>query len=159
MATQSKQFEKQFQSNWLETLGGFCYRLYDVMSGYNGVAGISDFICYKYPFIFIIDCKSHQGNTVSFNDFSQYERMLPYKDVKGLVAGTVIWFKDHDRVVWVPIQTWEKIKNEGKKSFNIKMVGSDYECFDITSKKKRVYMDTDYKELYNYYEEKYGRDN
>ena len=39
------------------------------------------------------------------------------------------------------------------------MVGSDYECFDITSKKKRIYMDTDYKELYNYYEEKYGRDN
>lgn len=60
------------------------------MTGFSGVAGISDFICYKFPYIFIIDCKSHQGNTVSFNDFAQYERMLPYKDVKGLIAGTVI---------------------------------------------------------------------
>ena len=68
----------------------FCYRLYDVTSGYSGIAGVSDFICYKFPFIFLIDCKSHSGNTVNFNDFSQYERMLEYKDVYGLIAGTMI---------------------------------------------------------------------
>ena len=78
--------------------------------------------------------------------------MLLYKSIKGLHAGTVIWFVDHDKVIWVPIETWEKIKLEGKKSFNIKMVGNpDYECVVIPSVKKRVYMESNYMALIQYY--------
>ena len=72
----------------------------------------------------------------------------------GLIAGTVIWFYDHDRVIFVPIETWKKIKEEGKKSFNIKMVG-EYDCIELPSKKKRVYMETDYTALMDYSKEKY----
>jgi len=123
--------------------------------GYQGIAGVSDFINYKYPYIYLIDCKSHNGNTVSFSDFAQYERMLEYKDIPGLYAGTVIWFVERDKVVWVPIQTWEKIKLEGGKSFNIKMLDNpDYECLDLPSRKKRVFMETNYSALIDYYENK-----
>lgn len=156
--SKAKKFEGVFKEDWLNTVpNSFCYRLYDVVSGYSGIATVSDFINYDYPFIYLIDCKSHSGNTVSFKDFSQYERMLPYKDIKGLVAGTVIWFYDHDKVLFVPIQTWEQIKNEDKKSFNIKMLGDEnYEVIDLPSIKKRVYMTTDYSYLVNYYKDKYG---
>lgn len=154
--SKGKKFEAQFKSDWDTTVGNFCYRLYDVMSGYTGVATPCDFICYKYPLIYLIDCKSHDGNTISFNDFAQYERMLPYKDIKGVIAGTVAWMYKHDKVVWIPIQTWEKIKNEGGKSFNIKMLDNpDYECWEIPSKKKRVFMSTDYSQFVNHFEETY----
>lgn len=60
------------------------------MGGYYGVSNVSDFICYSCPLIYLIDCKTHKGNTLNFSDFSQYESMLKYKDIEGLFAGTVI---------------------------------------------------------------------
>ena len=124
------------------------------MSGFSGVHGVSDFICYNQPYMFLIDCKSHAKNTVNFADFSQYDDMVSWMHVPGLIAGTVIWFYDHDRVIFVPIETWKKIKEEGKKSFNIKMVG-EYDCIELPNKKKRVYMETDYTALMDYSKEKY----
>lgn len=60
---------------------------------------------------------------------------------------------DHDKVIWIPIQTFMELKNEGKKSFNIKLLESnDYEFLVLPSKKLRTFMDTDYSELINYYE-------
>ena len=32
----------------------------------------------------------------------------------------------------------------------------EYECFELPSQKKRVFLKTDYMPLYNYYKEKYG---
>lgn len=47
----------------------------------------------------------------------------------------------------------EKIKNEGKKSYNIKMLGNDeYSVFEIPSKKLRTFMNTDYGEFVGYME-------
>lgn len=160
MATQSrgKKFEARFKQDWATYVpDSFCYRLYDVTSGYYGVRGISDFICYKEPYLYLIDCKSHDGNTVSFNDFSQYESMLGVKDIPGVVAGTMIWFCERDRVIWVPIQTWEKLKLEDKKSFNIKYVeDSNYETLEIPSKKLRTFMESDYSTLIEYYKGKFN---
>lgn len=155
MATKGKKFEHVFSSNWAMTVPeSFCYRLNDQMSGYLGSSSnVGDFITYKKPILFLIDCKTHAGNTLSLSNFSQYERMLEYKDIPGVVAGTVIWFYERDNcVVWVPITTWEKIVREGKKSFNVKLVEDpEYECFLLPSKKKRVYSDTDYSFLVDYY--------
>ena len=44
---------------------------------------------------------------------------------------------DHDKVIWIPIQTFIELKNEGR---------------NLPSKKLRTFMDTDYSELINYYE-------
>ncbi len=57
------------------------------MSGYVNIGNISDFICYKYPYCFIIDCKVKEGNTIPFSDLRQYERMLSYAGVSGLHLG------------------------------------------------------------------------
>lgn len=149
MASRGKKFEQQFrcdQSTYVTD--SFCYRLYDVTSGFKGIAGVADFINYKKPYIYLIDCKSHEGNTISFGDFSQYDRMLEYKDIPGVTAGTVVQFINHDKVVQIPIDTQHKLKTEDKKSFNIKMLDNpDYPCFEIPSKKKRVFLETDYSAL------------
>jgi hypothetical protein len=76
--------------------------------------------------------------------------MIEKKGITGVVAGAVIWFYEHekDNIVFVPIETFEKLKNEGKKSFNIKMIGTeDYPCTVIPSVKRRTFYDSDYSVL------------
>lgn len=52
---------------------------------------------------------------------------------------------DHDTVLYIPISTFTKLIKDGKKSFNIKMVGDDtYPSIVIPSIKKRVFMDSNY---------------
>lgn len=152
MANKGKQFEGRFKQNWLETVeDSICYRLYDTQGGFKGISNVGDFLCYKYPNLYIIDCKTKQGNTLPFSDIRQYEKMLDYKGISGVYTGVICWFYDHDIVCWVPIETLEKINNEGKKSFNIKMLNdSNYKCYNIPSKKLRTFMDTDYLEFVRY---------
>lgn len=122
------------------------------MSGYMGQRNVGDFICYKYPLMFIIDCKSIQGNTLPFSDLRQYDQMLEYKNIKGVRVGFIVWFVDHDKVLWIPVQTMEKIQKEGLKSYNIrKMFGNDnYPILEIPSYKLRTFMKSNYSELINY---------
>ena len=125
-----------------------CYRLYDTMSGYVSIGNVGDFICYKYPYIYLLDCKSIKGNTLPFSDLRQYDKMLDYKDITGVFVGFIVWFIDHDKVLWVPVQTMKKIKDENLKSFNInKMKPEDYFYLELPSKKLRTFMDTDYSVL------------
>ena len=59
------------------------------------------------------------------------------------MIGVVIWFIDHDRVIFVPLDTVTKMKQDGCKSVNInKLDGYDYK--EIPSSKKRVLMESDY---------------
>jgi hypothetical protein len=122
------------------------------MSGYMGQRNVGDFICYKYPLMFIIDCKSIQGNTLPFSDLRQYDQMLEYKNIKGVRVGFVVWFVDHDKVLWIPVQTMEKIQKEGLKSYNIRKMfdNDDYPILEIPSYKLRTFMKSNYSELINY---------
>ena len=146
MASRGKEFEKRFADDWRESVpGSLCYSLYDVTMGYKAIANAGDFICYKWPCCYIIDCKSKEGNTLPFSDLRQYDLMLTYKGIEGLLVGFIVWFIDHDRVLWIPIETMEKIKLEGLKSFNInKMSHDDYFYLEIPSRKLKTYMKSDY---------------
>ena len=62
----------------------------------------------------------------------------------------VLWMIDHDKVVYLPVSTVTKMKNNGEKSFNIKMLtDKSYNIIEIPSEKKRVYLDSDYTVLMN----------
>ena len=98
------------------------------MSGYLNVKNISDLIFYKFPFICYCELKSHKGNTFPLSNLTQYDKLITKKGIKGVRAGVVLWFIEHDKVLWVPIETFERLKNEGKKSVNVKM---DYEEYNI----------------------------
>ena len=150
-----KKFEERFKKDWIDSVEeSFIYRLNDQMSGYLGSSNVCDFICYKYPCIYLIDTKSIQGNTLPFSDLRQYDQMLKYKDIEGVYVGFIVWFVDHDKVLWIPVQTMEKIKNEDLKSFNInKMKQENYFFLEIPSKKLRTFLNSDYSELVRYYGE------
>lgn len=55
---------------------------------------------------------------------------------------------DHDVVVFLPVETVKKMKEDGHKSFNIKMLDKmDYKIIKIPSIKKRVFLESDYSVL------------
>lgn len=154
-----KRWEAKFKECWIKTLPeSFILRLTDPQAGYYGVRNTCDFICYKKPILFLVENKSTYGNTFPLSRLRQYNSLIRYKDLSGVAPGVMLWFIDHAKIVWVPITTFEKLKTEDKKSFNVKMIGdSKYESFEISSEKKKIFLESDYTEFYNWCKEKYGR--
>ena len=59
--------------------------------------------------------------------------------------------------MYIDIKTLEKLKEDGKKSYNIKMLEDNYyEAFEIPSKKLRTFMNSDYSSFIKYCEEKFN---
>lgn len=145
MQNRGKQFEVKFEEDWLKISGSTIDRLPDIMSGYKSISGICDFIGYHFPNIFYIECKSIKGNTFPLVNLSQYEKLIEKVGIEGVRVGVVLWYIDHDKVLYVPISSVKKMKEDGKKSINIKMLKEkDYDMIEIPSVKKRVFLDSDY---------------
>ena len=147
-----KKFECQFKKDWEKSFNNsFLYRLNDQMSGFKSSSkNLCDFICFENKTLFLIECKSHKGNTFPLSNLRQYEKLKGKIGIPGVRAGVVIWFIDHKKVVYVPISTFVKLKEDDKKSFNIKMLESEeYFSLEIPGKAKRLFIDSDYSILKN----------
>lgn len=146
-----KIFEKLFKKDWLNSLPSSTIdRLYDPTSGYLSISNISDFIAYNYPNIFYIETKSHKGNTFPLSNLTQYDKLALKIGIKGVRSGVVIWFIDHDTICYIPISVIKQMKEDGKKSVNIKMLDSkEYNIIKIPTIKKRTYLIGDYSCLLN----------
>ena len=155
--SRAKKFEDIVHECWDKTVGTWIYRLYDVMNGNRGVRNISDFIAYKRPLMYILEVKSIQTNTFPCN-FRQYDDMkrLYERHIDGIEIGVIVWFIDHRKVVYIPIETFIKLVEDGKKSFNIKMLESnEYDHIVIDSVIQRVYPLLDFKSFVKKIEEKH----
>lgn len=150
MISRGKQFEDKFKADFLKLEGVSLDRLFDPVGGYVGIKNICDFIAYKYPNIFYIECKSCNDNTWNFANYSQYEKQLCKVGIKGVRVGVVLWMIKHDTVVYLPTKTIQQMKADNKKSFNIKDLQKDtYRIITIPSIKKRVFLDSDYSVLFD----------
>ena len=141
-----KKFEARFSKDWINSMpDSDAERLYDPGFGMKGVHNICDFICYSYPFQYYMECKSIKGNTFPLSNLKQYDKLVTKQSIKGVRRGVVIWFIDHNKVIYAPIETIKKLKMDDKKSVNIKMLeSSEYRLIDIPSIKKRTMMTSDY---------------
>lgn len=144
-----KRFEQQIKKDFSD-LDVWYFRLNDQMSGFKSVSkNPCDIIVYNKPDLFLIEAKSFLGNTFNVN-FRQYDILYSIwqKHIDGLRIGVLMWFRDHDKIVWVPLSTFVKLRQDGKKSFNIKMLdGDEYPSLVIPSKKLRTYLRSDYSTL------------
>jgi penicillin-binding protein-related factor A (putative recombinase) len=147
--TKGKQFEIVLREDWKRSIPNSTIdRLYDSVSGYKTISNISDFIGYKKPNIFYLEAKTIKGNTFPLQNLSQYDKLLAKAGIEGVRTGVVIWFYERDRVIYVPILTIKKMKEEGKKSVNITTIEEEgYRFIEIPSIKKRVFMTSDYSVL------------
>ena len=141
-----KQFENKFKEDFYKTMSNCSLdRLYDTTNGFKAISQVCDFIGYKQPNIFYLECKSHEGNTFPLNNLTQYNKLVTKVGIPGVRVGVIIWFIDHDRVIYVPINTITQLINDGKKSVNINKIEAEgYRIINIPSIKKRVFLDSDY---------------
>lgn len=153
-----KKFELKVREDLRKIDGISSDRLVDAQNGFFGVKNISDLIFYRFPFICYGEIKSHKGNTFPIANLTQYDKLIEKKGIKGVRAGVILWLIDHNHVIWIPIETFEKMKNDNVKSFNIKMLSdnpNNYKFYDIPSTLRRVFMDTDYNKLFEYWEKEF----
>lgn len=151
-----KQFETKFKEDWEKTVpNSFILRLYDQMNGNKFTsANPCDFICFKFPRLYLFECKSHGGKSFPFTSLPQYEKLIHYNCIFGVHSFVILWFYDCDVVYAIPILTIQKMIEDGKKSISIKDIDT-YNMIKIPSIKKRVFMDSDYKILVR--RKRYGR--
>lgn len=139
---QGKKWEEKFKESWIESFPKTTiFRLADQQSYYKGgSSNPCDFIALPNNYLYLIELKSHKGNTFPFEKFRQYDLLLSYKNNYNTKCCLIIWFIDHNKVLYIPIEEIEKMKLDNKKSVNIKMLQTqEYNIIDVPCEIKRIY--------------------
>jgi len=155
-----KTFENIIKQAFEKVDGVSIDRLHDQMTGYKVTsANICDFIVYKKPYEYYIECKSVHGNTLPFSNITtnQWNGMLEKSKIEGVFAGVICWWIDKDITAFIPIWYLDYIKRNHpeKKSINVNSMLKESEELEkyinfknthfiqIKGKKKRVFFDYD----------------
>lgn len=133
---------KSFEKNVKEALdkqGYFVLRLQDSMGGFAGVNNPCDFIAYRYPVMFMLECKAVHGKTLNFKSHirpNQENGMYKaFMGNKGIYAGFLVWYIDYDKIKFYPVHDLVEAKANGECSFSV--TDSQF-GFEVLSHKLRV---------------------
>lgn len=154
-----KDFEDEVRKSLEKIDGLYVERLYDPQGGYAGVANPCDFICYKRPQFYMLECKStHEDRLAIYSpnpkkkygmiSNTQWEGMLAATQF-GVVAGVICWWIDRDVTRFFPIQELANLRDSGAKSVRYDANVSD--SLEIAGTKKRIYFDYDFTEFFQIY--------
>ena len=149
-----KQFENIIRKSFECVEGVSIDRLNDNTAGFKGVAGICDFIVYKEPYEYYIECKSVHGASLPFSNITdkQWRGMLEKSQIEGVYAGVICWWIDKDVTKFIPIQILNGLRNYMEyKSYRFDWFhwNGSQKTIEIKGKKKRVFFDYDMKEFFN----------
>ena len=148
MTNRGKDFEKVIKEAFEKVPGVSIDRIHDQTNGFAGSANISDFIMYKYPYEYYIECKSVHGNTLPFSNITknQWEGLLEKSKIEGVFAGVICWWTQRDTTLFIPIQELQNLKDTGFKS--IRYDTPNGYITDIKGTKKRVFFDYDMEQFF-----------
>ena len=141
-----KKFEDKVKEDWERTFPtSFLYRLQDQQSKYFGQSSnVSDYIGFVNKKLFLIECKETKETTFNWAKLRQYDDLLAQDDKDDTYPGVILWFSAFDKVVWLNICEIKQMKEDGLKSFNIKMIDNcDYNVYTIPATKLRTFMRCD----------------
>lgn len=153
-----KQFENVIRKSFERVDGVSIDRLNDNTAGFKGVAGICDFIVYKEPYEYYIECKSVHGASLPFRNITdtQWEGLLEKSKIEGVTAGIICWWIDKDVTRFIPIEVLQKMREDGKKSIHYSWehyfwgdYTVNYVMYQLKGKKKRVFFDYDMEDFLN----------
>lgn len=141
-----KKFENIIRDSFLKVPNVSVDRLHDQTTGFRGSQNICDFIVYKEPYEYYIECKSVNGNTLPLRNITdtQWNGLLEKSKIEGVFAGVICWWVDKDITRFIPIKTLQVMKEYEYKSykFNIDVYQGE-RSYVIRGKKKRVFFDYD----------------
>ena len=129
-------------------------RLHDQTTGFKGSQNICDFIVYKEPYEYYIECKSVHGASLPFSNITdtQWNGLLEKSKIEGVFAGVICWWIDKDKTMFLPIH----ILDDLRRNHNYKSYRYDYshwngiqKTIEIKGKKKRVFFDYNMEEFFN----------
>ena len=135
-----KQFEQKIRQAFLKVPNVSVDRINDQTTHYKGSTNICDFIVYKKPYEYYIECKSVHGNTFPFSNITdtQWQGLLEKSKINGVVAGVICWWVDKDVTRFLSIQDLQLARDFGDKSIRF-----DEPYLPIFGRKKRVFFDYD----------------
>lgn len=143
-----KDFENLIKESMLRVKDVDVQRLYDTTNGYVGVKQPSDFIVYKYPHQYYIECKCTWENTFHKSKITQLDDLWKKQIITGVHAGVIIWFISHDVTAYIPafdLKMWFR----EHPSINVKDLQSNALLhFDIPGRKRRVFFDYDFSSFF-----------
>lgn len=145
-----KQFENVIRKAFERVPNVSVDRLHDQTNGFKGSQNICDFIVYKEPYEYYIECKSVHGNTLPFRNITdtQWEGLFEKSQIEGVIAGIICWWIDKDVTKFIPIQEFEFRRRCGEKSLRYD-ADYDYCIIEIKGKKKRVFFDYNMEEFFD----------
>lgn len=142
VVNRGKQFESVVRDAFLRVPGVSVDRLHDQMTGYKGSQNICDFIVYKKPYEYYVECKSvGRGNVLPFSMITtaQWRGLDEKSDIVGVYAGILCWFVERNATLFYPIRYLHWLAETGAKSVRYdNAVG-----IPIDGRKKRVFFDYD----------------
>lgn len=108
-------------------LSFFVERYKDDTAGFKGVANPADYRLYKYPYTFLIECKTHKGKSLPLSKIrnSQLKEMRKANPYNGVYCGFLINYRDLEETYYI---TSDDLVNEyyilqvvnGKLEYTIK---------------------------------------
>ena len=144
-----KQFEDVIRKSFEKVPGVSIDRLHDQTNGFKGSQNICDFIVYREPYEFYIECKSVHKNVLPFDNITdtQLNGMLEKSKIPGVYAGIICWWIDRDVTKYIPIDAIKWNIDYGYKSLRYDYNGTSF--INIPGRKKRVFFDYDMEEFLN----------
>ena len=154
-----KQFEGVIHDCFEKVPDTSITRLHDQTMGYLGARNPCDFIIYHKPYLYAVECKSVHGNTLSIYSKDpkrqygaitnyQWQALLEMSTVRGVHAGILVWFIDHDETLWFDINLLQRWRDAGHKSIHsypewVEYVKGKHDWCYLTGRKKRVFYEYD----------------
>ena len=150
-----KNFESIIKHAFLKVPGVSIDRIPDQTMHHKGACNICDFIVYKKPYEYYIECKSISTNLFPFSNvtINQWQGLLEKSNIEGVKAGVIVWWVKFDTTLFLPIQILDIWRNQvGLKSIKYDVWKKDLDVIKINGKKKRVFFDYDMTEFFTYFE-------
>lgn len=145
-----KDFEKIIEKSLNEMPNVLCERLHDQVTGYLNVSrNPSDYIVYKYPYMYYLECKSIHGASIPLTNFKQQdlinERVKKSDGVRGVY---LVWFVDKQITFWIPSHVIEYSVGMGVKSLNYTSLMTTPGVKIIPAEYKRIYGKYDFSKMF-----------
>lgn len=130
-------FEEDFFENAKELDSqALVTRLYDTTNGFRGVANPCDYIAATEFGTVFLELKTTIETSLSFNNITenQWFQLSRAERCKFSLAGILVYFQKHEKIIWYPISTLEEVKQSGVKSVNPNFIKG----YEVAYKKRRT---------------------
>lgn len=155
-----KQFENVIRKAFEKVPDVSIDRLHDQTNGFKGSQNICDFIVYKEPYEYYIECKSVHGASLPFRNITdtQWEGLLEKSKIEGVYAGIICWWTQKDTTLFIPIRLLDYMRKfDGVKSYPYQFrgylldggKGNEMFAVELKGKKKRVFFDYKMEDFFN----------